>query len=353
MQTSSAKIKLGFIGAGFIGQVAHIENYAQLDDCELYGIADLRPELLTQVASKFGFNKTYADHHALLQDDNIDAVIVVTARAHTVQVVKDCLLAGKHVFSEKPMAGNSKDANALVELAKARQLVYCVGYMKRFDAGVIKAKALFSQLIDSKELGELLQVNAHCYMGDSYCKAGGYIHSQQARPQMPDEADFAPEWLNSEHRPLFARYVNVHSHLLNLLRYFLNCDMDVEYFNFLSAKAHVCVMRTDRQLVTLHTGEVDQKDWQEQCTFVFEHGQLQVSLPPALLRNVPAQVELQRNGEIAEKTQYQAPWSWAFKTQAQAFLEALRQQNLSSPIAASEALSDIQLAEEIWQKISN
>ncbi|TMO44826.1 gfo/Idh/MocA family oxidoreductase [Pseudoalteromonas sp. S4389] len=352
MPTSSHKIRLGFIGAGFIGQIAHIENYAQLTNCQLHAIADLRPKLLNQVADKYNIPHRYSSHQELLDDEHIDAVIVVTARSHTANIVKDCLLAGKHVFSEKPMAGNSDIANDLVQLAEQRGLVYCVGYMKRCDAGVVKAKSIFDDLLTNSTLGNLLQVSAQCYMGDSYCKAAGYIHGNEARPNMVNEANFAPSFLNDEQKPLFARYVNVHSHLLNFLRHFMGCKPTVEYFNTLSPLAHVCVMRVNDTLITLETGEVEQKNWQEKCTFIFEKGQLIVTLPPALLRNVPATIELQQNAEISQSTLIQVDWSWAFKNQAYTFIDNVLNSQVNSLISAKEALVDIELAEDIWKKLS-
>ncbi|MBQ4836985.1 Gfo/Idh/MocA family protein [Pseudoalteromonas luteoviolacea] len=353
MPTSSRKIRLGFIGAGFIGQIAHLENYAQLDNCQLHAIADLRPNLLNQVADKFGIENRYGSHKELLADEQIDAVVVVTARAHTADVVRDCLLAGKHVFSEKPMAGNSEIASALVQLAEQHGLVYCVGYMKRCDAGVVKAKSIFDELMSQNTLGKLLQVSAQCYMGNSYCKAAGYIHGDEARPDMVSEANFAPSFLSDNNKSLFARYVNVHSHLLNFIRHFLGTKPSVEYFNTLSPLAHVCVMRANEQLVVLETGEVEQKDWQERCTFIFEQGQLIVTLPPALLRNVPATIELQKNAEVSQRTQFQVEWSWAFKNQAATFIDSVQNGNINNLICAKEALVDIELAEDIWKKLSN
>ncbi|KZN47192.1 Gfo/Idh/MocA family protein [Pseudoalteromonas luteoviolacea] len=352
MQTSSRKIRLGFIGAGFIGQIAHIENYAQLNNCELYAIADLRPNLLNQVANKFGITHRYSTHTELLADTQIDAVVVVTARSHTVDIVKDCLLAGKHVFSEKPMAGNSDIASSLVQLAERNSLVYCVGYMKRCDAGVIQAKKIYDDLIAKNSIGKLLQISAQCYMGDSYCKAAGYIHGEEARPTMVNEAEFAPSFLCQSDKPLFARYVNVHSHLLNFIRYFVGEKPSVEYFNTVSPLAHICVMRVQDQLIMLETGEVEQKHWQEKCTFIFERGQLVVTLPPALLRNVPATIELQQSGEISQSTQLQVEWSWAFKSQAATFIESVQKKKTDNVISAKEALVDIELAEDIWKKLS-
>ncbi|QTH71039.1 Gfo/Idh/MocA family protein [Pseudoalteromonas xiamenensis] len=353
MKTLSNKPKLGFIGAGFIGQIAHLDNYAQLNTCELYALAEMRTDLREQVSRKYGIGKTFAHHDELITDPDVDAIIVVTARSHTFEVVFDCLQANKHVFSEKPMAGNAEQAEILVQLAKKKGLIYCVGYMKRLDEGVEKAKSLFDNALKTQSLGKLLQISAKCYMGDSYCKASGNIISHESRPLMIDEMLLAPDWLDDDRKPDFARYLNVHSHILNLIRFFLNATPSVEYFNYLNPLAHVAILSIDNVLINLETGEVQQRDWQESCTFVFERGQLILELPPALLRNVPARVTLIDNLQNAEKRIFQPDWSWAFKRQADYFVRLLCNQNSNNIISGEEALIDIQLAESIWKKMVN
>lgn len=351
MPNLSNKPRLGFIGAGFIGQLAHLDNYAQLAGCELYALAEIRADLRESVGRKYNISRLYSDHLVLLADPAVDAVIVVTARAHTVEVVRACLLAGKHVFSEKPMANNSVDARMLCELAAQQGLIYCVGYMKRLDAGVQKAKALFDGFTRSAELGQLLQISAKCYMGDSYCKADGHLRSNEARPAMEDERTFAPAWLAEPDKANFVRYLNVHSHLLNLIRYFVGETPEIEYFNYRNRLAHIAVLRAGDVLINLETAEIQQREWQESCTFLFEFGQLIIELPPALLRNVPAKITVDQTGQTGEKTVHLCDWSWAFRRQAEYFIGLLSCTVTGNILAGTEALTDIELAEAIWQQL--
>tara|TARA_R110001592_G_scaffold175466_1_gene414589 strand:- start:9578 stop:10642 length:1065 start_codon:yes stop_codon:yes gene_type:complete len=346
--TGHRKLNLGFIGAGFIGQLAHIENYAQLDNCRLAALAERREDLRDSVARKYAIPISYADHQSLLDNPDIDAVVVVTARQHTAEIVKDCLLSGKHVFSEKPMASNLETAKSLVQLARKQGLNYCVGYMKRLDQGVIKAKILFDGLINSNEIGSLLHVKATCYMGDSYCKATGNIESKLPRPPFIEEAQLAPSWLEEDEKPVFARYNNVYSHLTNLLAYFLERSPSIEYFNYLSPLSQTCVLNYGHCLATLNTGEKIQREWEEEIEFIFEKGSLTLSLPPALLRNVPAKVSLEKAGDEFIKTKYKSDWSWAFKHQAIEFVSSCLTKT-PSVISADHALTDFEVIENIWK----
>ena len=162
-------VRLGFIGAGFIGQLAHIQNYAEVEGCELYALAEMRPKLRDLAAARYGFAKTYSNHKEMVDDPNIDAVVIVTPRPFTAPFALDALHAGKHVLTEKPMAHSVAQAQQLVDAAAARHLVYSVGCMKRHDAGVAYAAELACGLRNSGELGRQIFARAHCFMGGSYC----------------------------------------------------------------------------------------------------------------------------------------------------------------------------------------
>lgn len=343
-----SKLRIGFVGAGFIGQLAHIENFSQLDNCVLVALAEIRPELRQKVAEKYSIAETYEDHLEMLQHSDIDAVIVVTARPHTFQVVADCLNAKKHVFSEKPMAGSYLLAQQLVELARKNQRRYCVGYMKRYDDGIVHAKKVFNELIKSEELGALRHVRATCYMGDSYCKAKGDIKTIENRS--PESANLAPgpEWLNKNYHAAFARYVNVYSHSANLLDFFLDEIPSVDYFNYISPKTHTCVLQYKNFLATIDTGDIPFREWQEAIEFMFDFGRLSIKVPPALLRNVPASVEIYKATDPQQVIQPKIEWSWAFRNQAQSFVSDIVNEKPSA-IDAKYALEDFRLIEKIWQ----
>jgi predicted dehydrogenase len=70
-------LKIGFVGAGFMGQLAHIANYAELNKCRTVALAELRPGLRELVARRYGIDKTYATHAELLADSNVDRVVAV------------------------------------------------------------------------------------------------------------------------------------------------------------------------------------------------------------------------------------------------------------------------------------
>lgn len=116
----SGVMRLGIIGTGNIAG-PYAEDFKKYSEVELVGAADIDPERAKAFAEKHGIH-AYESTEALLADDRIDlAVNLTTHRAHKA-VITQCLEAGKHVYSEKPLATTYADARELVELADRKGL---------------------------------------------------------------------------------------------------------------------------------------------------------------------------------------------------------------------------------------
>jgi predicted dehydrogenase len=344
MPTAAKPLGLGFVGAGMVGQVAHLANYLDLPGCRVVALAELRPELGRMAASRFGVPRVYETHRELLADSEVQAVVVVTRRPATGPIVLEALEAGRHVLSEKPMAHTVEQATRLVEAAERRDLRYAVGFMKRHDAGAQEAKALFDKLRRSGELGRILLVRVYCYGGEFKCEPGDFVMTDEARPDGLSTWPSAPDWVPAELVPDYAWFLNVFVHDLNILRYLINSEPEV---------SAVDLSRRNGQLVTFDCGEfpailemveIGALEWQEGVEVLFERGRLTLQLPSPMVRNVPARVELMRAGECQEA---QLPRTWAFRRQAEAFVAdvAARREPLAS---GRDSLGDLRLAEAIW-----
>ncbi len=337
------------IGAGFIGQLAHLMNYCELENCEVVALAELRPELRKKVLSRYGIPRGYATHRELLKDSEVEAVVVVTPRNQTSLVVLDCLEAGKHVLSEKPMAGTSEQARKLITAAEKKQMVYSVGYMKRYDEGVQAAKSILDNFVASGELGNIHFARAHCYMGDSYCKADGHVVTEEKAVYENTSVPLAPAWLPGNLHTLFAVYVNTYSHNTNLLRYLFDKTPQVDFVNLSTQRGQLAVLNFGEFSASLETGRTSNRGWDEVTEVFFENGTVTLRTPPALLKNVPASVTVYRAGQTQEITIPQVNWTWSFRRQAQAFIrDALEGTAGLSP--AQDAIRDLELIELMWKK---
>lgn len=342
-------IGIGFIGAGMVGQLAHIGNYVDLPGCEVRGLAELRPELRRQAAERYKITHLYPSHSELLANRDIDAVVVVTRRPATGPIVRDALEAGKHVLSEKPMAPTRELAQGLVDKAAAVGCKYAIGFMKRHDAGVQRAKKLLDTLIESNELGRLILMRAYCFGGEFLVGSADFAMTEEARPDGLELWPIAPDWLPQAMATDYAWFLNVFVHDLNLLRFLAGKTPQVTAVDLRRPNGRLVLLDFGDFAGVLEMAEVGFHEWQEGIEILFEKGRLRVELPPPLLRNVPARIELYYGGDRKETMRPQVPWSWAFRRQAEAFVMDITAN--CEPIASGrDSLEDMILVEQIWRQ---
>ncbi len=343
------KVKIGIVGAGFVGQLAHLMNYVEIPDCAVVALAELRPELRKKVAQRYNIPRTYSTHLELLQDPEVEAVVVITRRPTLGPVAYDCLKAKKHVLTEKPMASTAEQAERLVATAKENGVQYVIGYERIHDEGVQKAKAIMDELLKTKELGEITFARAHCFMGESYCNIDGHIMTDEKIPlDKTPEWPIAPDWISAESKNDYAAFVNVYCHNINLLRYLIGQTPKVDYAGIFRNDGQIAVLNFGAFGAVLEAGRGNARQWDEVTEIYFTNGRLRVETPPHFLRNVPARVELYREKGEKEVLIPQASWTWSFRRQAEDFVRTVRE-NGSSAASGAVGLEDIRLIEEIWK----
>lgn len=126
------RIKVAVIGTGWIGEMRAKACVANPFVEKLY-LAEIDAAKGERVARETGADWT-TDYHELLSRRDIDAVFVSTTPETThYPIARDCLLAGKHVLLEKPMALTLEEADHLIALAHEGGLKFTIGYTQRFN----------------------------------------------------------------------------------------------------------------------------------------------------------------------------------------------------------------------------
>ena len=149
-----------------MAQRVHLPNLSSIPECELLGLAELRPKLGEKVRARFGIPRLYGSHQELAADPDIEAVAVSAGFAVQGDIARDLLLAGKHVFMEKPMAVSVEQGQEIVQAAASSGKTLMVGYMKRYDAGNELVKAALEQFRQTGELGRVTYARNHGFCGD-------------------------------------------------------------------------------------------------------------------------------------------------------------------------------------------
>ncbi len=112
---------------------------------ELVAIAEHKREVAERVAAFHAVRRLYTDHLAMLDAEDLDAVIVCMHPRRQAQVAIECLERGVHVWVEKPPAETLDAAQAMAEAARRAGKQLAVGYMKRFSLPYLRARAFMQR----------------------------------------------------------------------------------------------------------------------------------------------------------------------------------------------------------------
>ena len=130
-------IKVGVIGYGYWGPNL-VRNFMEAHGSTVVAVCDQRSERLVQLQTRFPTIKTMNNCAALFQDSEIDAIVIATPVSSHFELAMAALKADKHVFVEKPLAGNSEHASQLIEEAKRRRKVLMVDHTFVYTGAVQK-----------------------------------------------------------------------------------------------------------------------------------------------------------------------------------------------------------------------
>jgi myo-inositol 2-dehydrogenase/D-chiro-inositol 1-dehydrogenase len=146
-------LRLGLVGLGDIAVRAHLPAIAANPETELVAVAEVDPARLRAAAPSSV--RTTADPEELFADPEIDAVVIATPAATTVELVRAALQAGKYVLAEKPIAPTAAAAASLGEVAGARDRLQ-IGLTYRHHPAIDRLR----ELIAAGELGRPLLIQA-------------------------------------------------------------------------------------------------------------------------------------------------------------------------------------------------
>ncbi|MGB1748188.1 MAG: Gfo/Idh/MocA family protein [Dehalococcoidia bacterium] len=137
--------------AGKVASPAHLNGLEQISNANIYGVCDVDPDQVSDLAEKYGA-KPITDFDEVLADPNVDAVDLVTPPfLHAEQTIA-AAKAGKHVYCEKPMTRSLGEADAMVAAHKSSGTTLMIGESYVFHHPNVAARSV----IDSGDIGDLL-----------------------------------------------------------------------------------------------------------------------------------------------------------------------------------------------------
>lgn len=138
-------LKVSVIGCGYWGKNL-VRNFSQLG--VLSSVCDLNESAAAKMSAEYAVPVLSLEQ--VLSSD-VDAVIIAVPPDLHFDLAEQALLAGKHVFVEKPLALAVHDAEHLTKLAQSKQRILMVGHILQYHPAFLELK----QIISQGTLGEL------------------------------------------------------------------------------------------------------------------------------------------------------------------------------------------------------
>jgi predicted dehydrogenase len=121
VETAPKRIRTGLIGCGSVSN-SYLPNLTNSPFVEIVSLCDIRPERAARQAEKFKIVHHYPNVEAMLAGEPFDFLVDTTDMQEHEKINRRALEAGKHVWSEKPIANSLAAGQALLRMALDKKL---------------------------------------------------------------------------------------------------------------------------------------------------------------------------------------------------------------------------------------
>ena len=337
------KIRLGFVGVGYMGQNAHLSQYGRWSElCEVVAVSDPRYEQAHEVARRFGVPHAFRNHKEMFDNVELDAVVAAQQYGHHRHLIPDLLNAKKAVLTEKPLALSPEGGQELVDCANKNGVLYMVGYHKRSDPASEYAKSVVLDWQKTGAFGKMRLVRISMPPGNWVGGAPPVFTTDEPYPPMERETEVLG--LNKAQTSDYDVFINYYIHQVNALRFYMG-DMTMSYAD--PSGVLLAVHNQDGVCGTLEmAAHSTSNDWQETVFVAFEKGYIKVELPAPLADRQAGRVTIMQDNDGSPViVQPVLPPLSAMANQARNFLLAVKGEK-PAPCEASEAVKDLLLAKD-------
>lgn len=183
------KIRLGIIGTGKQGQIAHIGQGLTVnkDQIEIVAICDIWSYSL-EIGKSLVDNpdlNTYVEYKEMLDKEKLDAVLIATPLYTHYQIVMDCLDAGLYVFCEKTMTMTIEESRDIVKKCNETGKFVQIGHQRHYNPFYNKAMWLAN---DKNMLGRITHITAQWHRNESWRRQlpSDYVPTDSDNKLIPD-----------------------------------------------------------------------------------------------------------------------------------------------------------------------
>lgn len=185
------KVKIGILGLGNISGI-YLKNLTEVfREVEIAGVFDIVPEKAEKVREQYKTARGFSSMEEFLADPEIEIVLNLTRPFEHYATTKAALLAGKHVYSEKPLAATCEEGKELVALAGEKNLMLGGAPDTFLGAGIQTCRKLIDDGFIGRPVGACARMICHGH--ESWHPAPAFYYQQGGGPMM----DMGPYYLTA------------------------------------------------------------------------------------------------------------------------------------------------------------
>jgi len=180
-------VRVGVIGVGDVARKMYLPGLHNPDEgVILRAVCDVVWERAEWAVREFGAQVAYTDAATMLEREELDLVFVLTPLLTHPPIVRQVLQAGKHCYSEKPLALTRAEVDELADLAERNKvLLLCAPVLP-----LIPIVQFLRDLIVKGALGKVVLVRSHSSHGGPergtfHTDPGNYFRAEAAGPYAP------------------------------------------------------------------------------------------------------------------------------------------------------------------------
>jgi predicted dehydrogenase len=158
-------VGIAVVGYGYWGPNL-VRNFAETPGARLIYVCDLMKDRLASVQARYPAVEITDNFDDVLRDPRVDAIAIATPVSAHFKLAMKALMAGKHVFVEKPMASNADEARRMVEEAARRRLVLAVDHTFIHTGAVRKMQEIVENGLGEMYYYDSVRVNLGLFQHD-------------------------------------------------------------------------------------------------------------------------------------------------------------------------------------------
>lgn len=232
------KVNIGVVGCGNISGI-YFQNLTQtFANTNVYSCADIKEQVAQEAAEKWGVSRVQT-FEEMLECDEIEIILNITTPQNHYDICRRALLAGKHVYVEKPLSLSIEEGRDLVEIAESKGLMLGGAPDTFLGGGIQTCRKLIDDGFIGRPIGATAFMMCHGHenwhpspefyykkgggpmfdMGPYYLTALAYLIGGVTQVGGMTNTSFATRTITSE--PKFGTKIDVEvpTHVASLLRF--------------------------------------------------------------------------------------------------------------------------------------